>query len=322
MPRLLYYDVLGYLPDNRALLEAAFEVVCLPDPGHDAADLLAPLDACCAPLGFDFDAAKMDQAPRLRAILSNTTGVPHIDMAAAAARDIAVFSLKDEQDFLATITPTAEHAFGLMLALLRGTPWSFAAALEGAWNRFDFGAPAMLSRLSLGLVGMGRLGRLMSRYGSAFGMRVRFYDPYVEAGEEGIGAAEKLENLNQLAAASDVISIHAPANDETRHLIDNEVLAQCRPGAVLINTARGELVDEVALLAALGTGRLAGAALDVLDGEYEPGFKAAEHALVAYARNHRNLLLTPHIGGSTEDAWRETQRHVIERAIAHFAAVG
>ena len=319
MPRLLYYDVLGYLPDNRALLEKAFEVVSLPHPGHDAATLLAGLDACCAPLGFDFDAAKMDLAPRLRAIISNPTGVPHIDMAAAAERGIAVFSLRDEQEFLATITPTAEHAFGLMLALLRNTPWSFAAALEGEWKRFDFGAPAMLSRLSLGLVGMGRLGRLMSRYGSAFGMKVRFFDPYVETGADG---AEKLANLSELAALSDVISIHAPANHETRHLIDSGVLAECRPGAVLINTARGELVDEVALLAALDEGRLAGAALDVLDGEYEPGFKAAEHALVAYARGHRNLLLTPHIGGSTEDAWFETQRHVIERAIAHFAAAG
>ncbi len=319
MRRLLYYDVLGYLPENRALLEIAFEVVRLPHPGFDTDTVLAGLEACCAPLGFAFDGAKMDRAPGLRAILSNTTGVPHIDMAAAAERGIAVFSLADQQEFLATITATAEHAFGLMLALLRGTPWSHAAALEGKWNRFDFGAPAMLSRLSLGLVGMGRLGRLMSRYGSAFGMRVRFFDPYVGAQD---GGAEKVETLARLAALSDVLSLHAPARDETRHLIDQGILAACRPGAVLINTARGELVDESALLAALREGRLAGAALDVLDGEYEPGFRAAGHALAAYAREHRNLLLTPHIGGSTEDAWRETQRHVIERAIAHFGAPG
>ncbi|MDP6271987.1 MAG: NAD(P)-dependent oxidoreductase, partial [Alphaproteobacteria bacterium] len=137
-----------------------------------------------------------------------------------------------------------------------------------------------------------------------------------------LSGAQKVLSPGELAALSDVLSIHAPANDETRHLIDGAVLAACRPGAVLINTARGELVDEAALLAALGQGRLAGAALDVLDGEYEPGFRAAGHALVAYAREHRNLLLTPHIGGSTEDAWRETQRHVIERAIAHFGAPG
>ncbi len=322
MNRLLYYDVLGYLPENMARLEAAFEVVNLPHPGHDTSSILAGLEACCAPLGYAFDAAKMDQAPGLRAILSNTTGVPHIAMAAAAERHIAVFSLRDEQEFLATITPTAEHAFGLMLALLRRTPWSFAAALEGHWNRFDFGAPAMLSRLSLGLVGMGRLGRLMSRYGSAFGMQVFFFDPYVEADTEALSGAQKVLSPGELAALSDVLSIHAPANDETRHLIDGAVLAACRPGAVLINTARGELVDEAALLAALGQGRLAGAALDVLDGEYQAGFKAADHALVAYARDHTNLLLTPHIGGSTEDAWLETQRHVIERAIAHFAAAG
>lgn len=319
LPRVLYYRHLAYQPDNLELLNREFDIVELETPADDSNEVLAGIDGCFAPLGYRFDDAKMDRCPNLHAIISNTTGVPHIDMEAAASRGIQVFSLKDEQAFLDTITPTAEHAFGLMLALLRRTPWSFRAVLDGSWNRFDFGAPAMLSRLSLGIVGMGRLGKKLANYGAAFGMQVRYFDPHVREMPEG---PERVNSLVDLLAMSDVISIHVPAEESTHHLIDREALAGMKPSAVLINTARGEIVDERALLRVLESGALAGAAVDVLDGEYEPGFEASAHPLVEYARSHDNLLITPHIGGSTVDAWRETQRRVIDMAIAFFAEQG
>jgi len=318
-PVILYYTQLGYQPEAKAVLEAHFEVIERADPGADDDDVLAGIDACFAPLGHIFDAAKMARCPKLRAIVTNTTGVPHVDMAAAAARDIAVFSLKDEQAFLDTITPTAEHAVGLMLALTRNLPRAFDAVKGGAWDRFDHGGRAMLSHSTLGIVGLGRLGRKVARYAEAFGMTVRYFDPYVAP--PGAGPA-RCEDLTELVAESDIVTLHAPANDETRGLISAEVIGRFQPHAVLINTARAELVDEAALLAALESGRIAGAALDVLEGEYAPGFQAADHALVQYARGHDNLILTPHIGGSTQDAWSQTQARVVELAAAYFAEEG
>lgn len=311
--RALYYEILRYQPENLALLRKRFDLEILPDPAHDSTALLAGIDAGFAPLGYRFDAAKMDQCPRLKAIISNTTGVPHIDLEAATARGIRVLSLADDQEFLNRITPTAEHAIGLMLALTRRTPWAHQAVLDGSWDRRPFGAPAMLSRLNLGVVGYGRLGRLVARYGAAFGMGVRFYDHATKVSEP---PAEQVSSLAELFAWSDVISLHLPANAATHKMIDAELLRHCKKGAVLINTARGELVDEVALLDFLESGRLGGAALDVLDGEFVPGFDSTDHALVKYASTHDNLLLTPHIGGSTVDAWRETERRMIDEAIA------
>ncbi len=313
-PVLLYYRMLNWRPENQTLAADHFTVLALDNPDQDNDEILMGIDACCAPLGFYFGAEKMERCPNLSAIVTNTTGVPHIDMNAAKARGIAVFSLQDQQAFLDTITPTAEHAWGLLLALLRRTPWAFDHIKAGRWNRFEWGAPAMLSRLKLGIIGYGRLGRRVARYGSAFDMAVRFYDPFVAAD----GVTEREDNLQDLVAWADVISLHVPATDETRHLISGDLLGQFKPGSLFINTARAELVDEPALLVALREGQIAGYGADVLEGEFELGFEADAHPLVRHARNHDNVLLTPHIAGSTIDAWRETQGKVIEMAINHF----
>lgn len=306
-PLALYYSVLGYGAENRALLGRVFSVTELVDPRADRDEVLAGTEVLFAPLGFDVDAAKMRRCPRLRAIASNTTGVPHIDLAEAARRGVAVCALHDEQAFLDTITPTAEHAIGLMLAAWRRIPWAHAAALEGRWDRRPWGAPRMLSRMALGLVGYGRLGRKTGAIAAAMGMRVRWFDPHVAGGEP---------TLEGLARQSDVLSLHAPANDTTRGLVSRRVLEALPRGALLVNTARGELLDEEALADLLESGHLGAAALDTLEGEYAPGFgpRFAEGRIARYARTHDNLVVTPHIGGSTHDAWAETERRVIVKA--------
>ncbi len=314
-PTALYYSILQYQPENLQFLREHFQVIELLNPEADTAEILAGIDLGFAPLGYYFGRAKMEQCPRLRAIATNTTGVPHIDVAAAAAREIRVFSLQHETAFLGTITPTAEHTWGLLLALMRRSPWAHGAVLEGRWNRRPFGAPRMLSRLSLGIVGLGRLGRMVGCYGLAFGMKTAFFDPFVAASPAGL---TKMATLDELVAVSDVVSLHAPADETTHKMINRDILLKFKPGSYLINTARGELVDEGALLEMLKSGRLAGAALDVLEGEFVPGFQVSSHPLVAYAREHDNLLLTPHIGGSTIDAWRETERRVIEQSQAYL----
>lgn len=306
-PRIIYYRILDYRPDALRLLARDFDVVELNDPRDDTPGVLAAADALTAPLGFLVTAARMDAAPKLRAIVSNTTGVPHIDMAAAAARGVAVCALHDEQGFLDRITPTAEHTIGLMLAAWRRIPAAHAAVLKGQWQRSEWGAPRMFSRMRLGIVGYGRLGKKVARIAQAMDMRVDYYDPHVGGGAD---------SLEALARESDILSLHAPALEATRGLVSRTVLASLPGGAMVVNTARGELLDLDALLDLMDSGHIAAAGLDVLDGEYDPAFAGALAAsrVIAYARSHDNLVLTPHIGGSTTDAWSETQCFVIAKA--------
>lgn len=319
-PKLLYYDILNYTYENNKLLHDRFDVVSLPNPDHDTPEVLASIEAVLTPLGWLFGVDKIDSCPHLRAIGSNTTGHPHIDVDHAAERGIRVITLKAYQEFLDTITPTAEMTIGLMVALTRNlVPAIRSVTDDGRWERWPFGGQRMLSRMSLGLVGIGRLGRMTAVYADCIGMAVRFYDPYVE----GEGEFQKVDTLTELVAESDIVSLHAPHEAETENMINAEVFSHFKPGSFFINTARGELVDEDALLAALESGRLAGAAVDVLNGEFVPRFgsRVLEHPLVRYATEHDNLLITPHIGGSTRDAWGLTQEFVIRRMIECFEKI-
>ena len=175
----------------------------------------------------------------------------------------------------------------------------------------------MLSRLSLGIVGFGRLGQQVARYGQAFGMTVRFYDPNVDGQGTGI---ERTDTLEVLVAGSDIVTLHPVLNAETTRLIGPDIIALFKPGSYLINTARGEVVDENAVIAALETGQLRGYAADVLAGEFDPAFDASAHPLVQYSTLNGNVLLTPHIGGSTFDAWYETERRVLEKTLQFFGS--
>lgn len=315
-PRALYYDILKYHESSLDLLKEYFDVVTLPDPSFDRADLLSGVEALIAPLGFDCGRQKIDACPNLKVIGSNTTGEPHIDRAYAESKGIRVVSLMNDHEFLSSITPTAEHTWGLLLAVARRVPWAFASVLNGTWSRWEFGGSQMLSRMHLGIVGMGRLGKLVARYGVAFGMKVRFFDPYVN--ESGMADVEKIPALQSLVEASDVVTIHVPLNRETTSLIDRDLLSRFKQGAYLINTSRAEIVDEDGLLRALEEGTLSGAGIDVIGGEFSKGFRPNGHPLVEYARSHQNLVITPHIGGSTRDAWSMTQIRTVEKMVECF----
>lgn len=314
-PKLLYYDDLNFRQENLDLLDEHFEVVKLNNPGEDDQKVLDLIDVTFAPLGFYCGAEKMDRCPNLKVVASNTTGTPHIDCEAAKARGIKVVSLKEESEFLSTITPTAEHTWGLMLSLLRHVVPASKSVCEGKWSRWPYGSPQMLSRMSLGVVGLGRIGTWVARYGKAFGMEVSFYDPYVDVGPDP--TVKKMKQLEELVARHDIISLHVHLNEETTQLIDAKMLSQFKEGSWLINTSRGAVVDSTALLESLKSGHLRGAALDVLDDEFEQDFDKStlEHPLVQYANEYDNLLITPHIAGSTIDAWTLTQKHTIHRVM-------
>jgi len=304
----LYYRCLNYQPSNLSRLFEYFDVVELEDPSEDADQILEEANVVCAPLGYRFDKTKIQAARNLSVILSNTTGVAHIDVTAAVEAGVAVCALHNEPAFLESITPTAEHTLGLLLAAWRRLPAAYCSAIDGHWDRRPFGAPRMLSRMQIGLVGYGRLGRKVDSICRALGMTVRYFDPYVPGGEPSV---------LDLARKSDILSIHAIANKETHGLVSRKVLESLPPGAVVVNTARGELLDEDALIDLMESGHIYAAGLDVLRDEFNPDFKDAYQGsrTRAFAKKCDRLVLTPHIGGSTIDAWTETERFVIDKSI-------
>jgi phosphoglycerate dehydrogenase-like enzyme len=316
-PVALYYRALKYQAQNIRRLDAEFNLITLDDPSHDTAEILAGVEVLFAPLGYLTDKRKIDLCPRLRVIVSNTTGHPHIDVDYAHSRGIYVACLKFAQEFLRTITPTAELTWGLIIALTRNIIPAQRAVLGGVWDRRPFPGQAMLSTMTLGIVGYGRIGRMVAHYGRAFGMTVRYHDPFVAGSAEG---GQSVARLHDLVAQSDIVSVHVPHEKTTELMFSSGVFESFKRGAYFINTARGELVDWAALLNALETGLLGGAALDVFEGEYAPGFASCfpSHPVLQYARNHSNLLLTPHIGGSTIDAWTMTEAHAIDMALEHL----
>jgi D-3-phosphoglycerate dehydrogenase len=320
-PVALYYRILKYQPENLATLKSEFELLVLDTPEDDMPELLERVQILFAPLGYMADRSKIDACPRLRAIVSNTTGHPHIDVEYARSKGIFVACLKFAPDFLKRITPTAELTWGLLLTLTRNIIPAHRAVLNGVWDRRPFGGHAMLLSMTLGIVGHGRLGTMVARYARAFGMRIRYYDPYVTSSSEG---ADRMDTLDSLVSLSDVVVLLVPHEKATEGMFSREVFACFRKGAYFINTARGELIDWDALLDSLQSGQIAGAALDVFEGEFVPGFadRFPDHPVLRYAREHDNLILTPHIGGSTIDAWRLTEAHAIEMALEHLRHSG
>jgi phosphoglycerate dehydrogenase-like enzyme len=262
-----------------------------------AADVPARLwqdcDAIVCYHDVEIDAALVGRLERCRLIVRAGVGFDQVDIAACAARGIPVCNTPDYGT-----TDVADHSIAMMLALARGVV-SFNEELkrstEAGW---DFLAAPTVRRLAgqtFGVVGLGRIGTATALRAKAFGMNVVFYDPYRPSGAElalGIGRAGSLEAL---LAQSQVVSLHAPLTPETRGLIGDAALAQMRADALLVNTARGPLVDPQALLRALLAGRIAGAALDVLP--VEP--PAADDPLLAAWRENPpalrgRLILSPH----------------------------
>ncbi len=235
----------------------------------------------------------IDAAPRLKVIACATTGSDHIQREALEKRSIPVRTLKEDPDLLMNLTPAAELSWALVLACARKVPAALDHVKSGRWERERFPG-IMLRGKRIGIIGCGRIGGWMARYAEAFGMEVVGYDPFADPWPDRITRVE----LDELLQTSDVVTIHVHLSDSTRGMLSRERIEHMKPGAVFVNTSRGALVDEAALLDALKEGRLGAVGLDVLDGEPEIG----EHPLVEYARAHDNAIITPHCGGFSPDA--------------------
>jgi (S)-sulfolactate dehydrogenase len=233
--------------------------------------------------------ALLEAAPRLKVVGRLGVGLDNIDLAACKARGIAVRPATGANDLA-----VAEYVITAAAMLLRRAWFATGQVAAGTWPRMDL-IGCELAGKRLGLVGFGAIARLTAAKGAALGMRIAAYDPFVPA-ENPVWTGVERCTLDSLLATADVISLHTPLTPETRHMIDAKAIGTMKPSAIVVNAARGGVLDETALVEALKAGRLAGAALDVF--ETEPVTKASG----ARFQGVPNLILTPHIAGVTEES--------------------
>jgi D-3-phosphoglycerate dehydrogenase len=285
-------------PAGVELLRSRFEVDV--DAESDLAKIIGDYDAIVIRSATKLTAELIERGERLRVIGRAGVGVDNVDVEAATRRGIVVANAPESN-----IVSAAEHTIGLLVALARNIPQAHAALKEGRWERSRWGGVELADK-TLGVLGLGRIGQLVARRALGLGMRVVAYDPFVSIErfrELGVDLAESPEAVY---AAADFLTVHLPLTDETRGILDADAFARMRPGIRIVNAARGELVDEAALVEALRSGHVAGAAVDVFP----------EEPYAGPLLEVEGVVVTPHLAASTEEAQDRAGLIVAEQVAA------
>ena len=279
-------------PKGIALLQQRpeFQVVVLPKRLSEAELLPVVTDAVALVVRSETKVTRqvIAGAPQLRVVGRAGVGVDNVDVEAATQRGIVVMNTPGGN----TIS-TAELTFSMLMALARNIPQANASMKAGEWNRKAFSGTELYGK-TLGVLGIGRIGTELARRAIAFGMRVMAYDPYLSLSRAKALQVELVEQLDELYASADFITVHMPLSDETRNMVNAAAFAKMKKGVRVLNCARGGIINEAHLIAAIQEGRVAGAALDVYETEPLP----KESPL----RGLTQVIMTPHLGASTEEA--------------------
>jgi D-3-phosphoglycerate dehydrogenase len=252
----------------------------------DLAERIGDYDAIVIRSATKLTAELIERGGRLKVIGRAGVGVDNVDVEAATRRGIVVANAPES-----TVVSAAEHAVGLLVALARNIPQAHAALKQGRWERSKWGG-VELSGKTLGVLGFGRIGQQVARRAGGLGMRVVAYDPFVAKERYRELGVERAESMGDMLDEAEFLTLHLPLGPETRGIVNRDAFARMRAGTRLVNAARGELVDEEALVEALESGKLAGAALDVFSSEPYSG------PLLELD----NVIVTPHLAASTEEA--------------------
>jgi D-3-phosphoglycerate dehydrogenase len=266
------------------LLQESFDVDI--DGASDLAETIGRYDGIVIRSATKLTADLIERAERLKVIGRAGVGVDNVDVAAATRRGIVVANAPES-----TVVSAAEHTIGLLVALSRNIPQAHAALKQGRWERKTYGGIELADK-TLGVLGFGRIGQQVARRAAGLGMRVVAYDPFVAPERFRELGVDRLETPEDVYAAAEFLTLHLPLTDETRRSIGAEAIERMRDGVRIVNAARGELIDEEALLAGLRSGKIAGAALDVFSAEPYSG------PLLELD----NVVVTPHLAASTEEA--------------------
>ncbi len=305
MPQLPRVIITDYLTDpdiERRVLGGSAEIVCL--DARDSAALSGRLfdaDVLICFHGVELNASLLNEAVRCVGVVRGGVGFNNIDLEAAGELGIVVCNVPDYGT-----EEVADHALMLILALARRLVPAVDSMRRGEWNvGVNHGAPRMRGQ-TLGVIGAGRIGSALILRAKVLGMRVVFFDPYLPRGFEKTLGVERVWTLEELLPQCQFLSIHCPLTDETRHMLNSKTLSQLPRGSYLVNTARGGIVEENALLAALDRGGVLAAALDVV--EREP---LTDNRL----RQHPNLLLTPHCAFYSVESAPEMRTKAAEESL-------
>jgi D-3-phosphoglycerate dehydrogenase / 2-oxoglutarate reductase len=280
------------------LLRSRFDVHV--DPDGPLEEIIGSYEAIVIRSATKLTADVIDRATRLKVIGRAGVGVDNVDVEAATRRGIIVANAPES-----TVVSAAEHTIGLLVALARNIPQAHAALKQGRWERSTYGGIELAGK-TLGVLGFGRIGQQVARRALGLGMRVVAYDPYVAAERFRELGAERVETPEDVYGAADFVTLHLPLTAETRGSVGAAAFEAMRPGVRVVNAARGELLDEEALLAALRTGRVAGAALDVFSSEPYSGPLLELDTVV----------VTPHLAASTGEAQDRAGLIVAEQVAA------
>lgn len=234
-------------------------------------------------------------AKNLKAICTASTGTNHIDKVSAKKAGIRILSLTEEREVIRRISSTAEMAFALTMAGLRNVVHGHESVMDGEWDYTKF-IGRQMNCLTVGVIGYGRLGSMYADYCKTFGSRVLVFDPYKKVTNPGF---EQVQHIEKLLQESDIISLHVHVNEETEGMINANVLKQTKKDVLLINTSRGEIVNEHDLIDFLIANREAKVATDVLTDEIR---NRTSSPLFQYAQKTKQIIITPHIGGMTREA--------------------
>jgi len=266
------------------LLRDRFEVDV--DGDSDLAQVIGDYDGIVIRSATKLTADLIGRADRLKVIGRAGVGVDNVDIDAATRKGIVVANAPES-----TVVSASEHTIGLLLALSRNIPQAYAALKDGRWERSRYGGIEVADK-TLGVLGFGRIGQQVARRALGLGMRVVAHDPFVARDRFRELGVERAETSDEVLAVAEFLTLHVPLTEATRGLVDAEMIARMRDGVRIVNTARGELVDEVALADALRSGKVAAAALDVFSEEPYSG------PLLGLD----NVVATPHLAASTEEA--------------------
>lgn len=290
-----------------AMLDQQFDLSTGPVAKEALRAKLQAVDIFWFRLAHRLNADVIDDQTRCKYLVSPVTGIDHIDEKLCAEQGISIVCLRGEKEFLKEVRATAEHTLLLALMLMRNAVPAVNDVETEHWRR-DLFRGFELYKKKVGIVGYGRLGKIVADYCHAFGCEVGFVD--VEEKEHPT-YIKRFASLETCIQECDIISIHVPYNETTHHLFDHSVFQYFDATKWLINTSRGGIVDDLILLKVLEEKKIAGAALDVLYGE--PAI--ANNPLVDYAKKHRNLIITPHIGGCTYESFAKTELFIAEKLL-------
>jgi D-3-phosphoglycerate dehydrogenase len=301
--KILNAEPYGYSVDATNILSTLGEVIKKNCDRKELISLIGDVDILIVRLANNIDKEILSKATKLKVIVTATTGLNHIDLIEAEGRGIAVLSLKDEKEFLHSITATAELTWSLILNLYRNIVPAIQSVAQGSWNRDKFKGNQLQGK-TLGIVGFGRLGSIVAEYARAFRMNILVNDIGPKTTPDYVIQVDLLTLMKE----SDIVSIHINYNKDNYHYINKDNLRYIKHGATFINTSRGELVDEDALLELFNTGQIANIGTDVLENETNIDTHWMQKSkLYQKSLTSNQILILPHIGGATFESMEGTE---------------